>query len=398
MTVQTPFDPRFDTPIDRRGTNCDKWDNMQRLHGVAPGDGIAMWVADTDFAPPAIVQAAAERMVRHGVYGYYGNDAGLREAIAWWMHTRHGWEVAPDAIFHTHGLVNGIAHVIDAFTEPGDGVVIFPPVYHAFARIIRAGGRDLVDCPLVQRDGRGTMDFAAYDAAMTGRERMAILCSPHNPGGQVWTPEELRAVADFAIRHDLILIADEIHHDLVYPGHTHLTMARAAPDILDRLVVLSAVSKTFNLAGGAIGQVVVPDPKLQARFAARLKAFGLTRNAFGMTLAEAAYSPEGAAWVDDLMAYLDRNRRIFDDGMAAIPGVTSRPLQATFLAWVDFTGTGMGQAEIERRIAQDARIAASSGPGFGAGGNGFMRFNLGLPRARIIEAVARLQDAFSDLQ
>jgi cystathionine beta-lyase len=388
----------FDRIIDRRGTHSNKWDMMESLYGVKPDDGIAMWVADMDFAPPACVQAAVEKMAAHGVYGYFGDYRPYQEAITWWMKTRHGWAVDPKSIFTTHGLVNGTALCVDAFTRPGDGVVLMTPVYHAFARVIKAAGRQVVECRLKTEAGRYEMDFAAWDAQMTGAERMLILCSPHNPGGRVWTAEELRGVADFAKRHDLILMSDEIHHDLVYPGHKHLVMANAAPDIADRLVMMTATTKTFNLAGGLSGNVIIGDEGLRKRFGERMMAMGISPNAFGIHMATAAYSPEGAAWVDALMAYLDGNRTIFDEGIGQIPGLSSMRLEATYLAWVDFAGTGMAAAEFTRRVEKDARIAANHGATFGAGGESFLRFNIGTRRALVVEAVARLQKAFGDLQ
>ncbi len=399
MTVHAPFDPRFDTRIDRRGTHCGKWDMMEQVYGVAPDDGLAMWVADMDFAAPDPVRDAVRALADHGVFGYFGDDGAYRAAIRWWMDLRHGWQVDPAAIFTTHGLVNGVAMCLDTWTAPGDAVVLFTPVYHAFARVIRAAGRAVVECPLTTApDGTYAMDIDAWDAQMTGREKMVILCSPHNPGGRVWTVAELRSVADFARRHDLILVSDEIHHDLVFPGARHVPMAVAAPDIADRLVMLTAASKTFNIAGAHVGNVIVPDPALRRQFAARMAAMGMSPNTFGMHMVTAAYAPAGAAWVDDLVAYLDGNRRVFDAGVNAIPGLRSVPLQSTYLAWVDFGGTGMDRAEFTRRVEAEARIAANHGPSFGAGGDSFLRFNLGMPRAQIAEAVSRLQDAFSDLQ
>lgn len=391
-------DTDFDRRIERRGTGCAKWDLMGPLYGVPPEDGIAMWVADTDFAAPDPVRAALAQMADHGVFGYPGDDAGYREAIRWWMATRHGWQIAPGAIFSTHGLVNAVGLCLDTFSDPGDGVVLFTPVYHAFARLITAAGRTVVECPLARRGGRYGMDLAAYDALIGPRTRLAILCSPHNPGGTVWRPEELRALADFARRHDLLLLSDEIHHDLVFPGARHLPMARAAPEIRDRLVTLCAASKTFNIAGAHIGNVVIEDPALHARFDARLKALGLKPNAFGLRMVEAAYSPDGAAWCDALVDYLDGNRRLFDAALAEIPGAASMPLEATYLAWVDFAGTGLSQTELLERVQTTARIAANHGETFGTGGAGHLRFNLGAPRGVVREAANRLVAAFADLQ
>jgi cystathionine beta-lyase len=388
----------FDEDINRIGTHSVKWDGMEALYGVSPQDGIAMWVADMDFRPPACVQRALDGMTAHGIYGYYGDDAPYRDAIRWWMQNRHGWALAREEIFTTHGLVNGTALCVDTFTAPGDGVVLMTPVYHAFARVIRSAGREVVECRLALQDGRYEMDFDAWDAQMTGREKMLILCSPHNPGGRVWTEAELQGVAAFCQRHDLILVSDEIHHDLVFPDHHHTPMTVAAPGALDRMVMLTATTKTFNIAGGHTGNVIIPDPNLRARFATRMAGLGISPNSFGLFMAEAAYSPEGAAWVDALMTYLEGNRQVFDAGIRAIPGLSSMTLEATYLAWVDFEGTGMAPAEFKDRVQRAAKIAANHGETFGAGGESFLRFNIATPRARVVAAVERLQTAFSDLQ
>ena len=390
--------PDFDEPINRIGTHSVKWDMMEKLYGVSPREGLAMWVADMEFRPPACVQKAVEDMAAHGLYGYYGDESDYLAAIRWWMETRHGWQIAPEAIFTTHGLVNGTALCVDAFTQPGDGVILMTPVYHAFARVIRAAGREVIECPLEVTEGRYTFDTAAWAARLTPTTRMLILCSPHNPGGRVWSMAELRAIADFCIQHDLILVSDEIHHDLVFAGQKHTVMPLAAPDALDRMVVMTATTKTFNIAGSHSGNVIIPDPTLRARFAARMNALGISANSFGLFMATAAYSPEGAAWVDALTAYLDGNRRLFDEGVNAIPGLRSMPLESTYLAWVDFSGTGMSKPEFIERVEKSAKIAANHGESFGLGGDSFLRFNIAAPRAQVAEAVARLQAAFADLQ
>ena len=391
------LDETFDEIIDRRGTHCVKWDMMEPLYGVSPEDGLAMWVADMEFRPPEIVQDALRRMVDHGVYGYFGDDSRYRAAIRWWMEARHGWRIEDPWIFTTHGLVNGTAMCLDAYTEPGDGIVLTTPVYHAFARVIRAAGRQVVEMPLALKGGRYEMDLDAWDAAMTGAERMLILCSPHNPGGRVWSARELRGVADFARRHDLILVSDEIHHDLVMPGHRHTPMAHVE-GVEDRLVTMTATTKTFNIAGAHVGNVVIADEALRARFAARMAAMGMSPNSFGLHMATAAYSPEGGTWVDRLVAYLDANRHAFDAAVNAIPGVRSMALEATYLAWVDFAGTGMSREEFTARVERDARIAVNHGTSFGQGGESFLRFNIAAPRAVVEDAGRRLREAFADLQ
>ena len=389
----------FDEPIDRLGTLCSKWDDMHKIFGVAPQDGIAMWVADMDFRPPAPVQQAVEAMARHGIYGYPGEHRPYLEAIRWWMQNRHGWTVEPEWILTAHGLVNGTALCVDTFTAPGDAVVLMTPVYHGFARVIRAAGRGITEFPLVVEDGEYRMDWEGWAGLMTGREKMLVLCSPHNPGGRVWSEAELRQVAEFCAAHDLILVSDEIHHDLVLPGSLrHHVLADLVPEAAPRLITLTAATKTFNIAGAHIGNLIVADPDLRRRLSQRFMALGISPGLFGLNMVAAAYSPEGAAWVDDLVAYLDGNRQVFDRGIAAIPGLRSMPLQATYLAWVDFAGTGMAPAEIERRIAHDARIAASGGASFGTGGESFVRFNLATTRARVEAAVERMNRAFGDLQ
>lgn len=387
----------FDEIIDRRGTHCVKWDMMEALYGVSAEDGISMWVADMDFRPPQCVQDAVADMHAHGVYGYFGDDSKYRAAICWWMQERHGWTVDPSHIFSTHGLVNGTAMCIDAFTAPGDGVVLLTPVYHAFAKVINAAKRDLCELEMPIVDGRLTLDFEAFDAQIKGHETMLVLCSPHNPGGRVWTRDELQGIADFAKRHDLILVSDEIHHDLTMPGRTHIPMTHI-DGIEDRLVMMTAATKTFNIAGSHIGNVIIADDTLRAKFAGRMAALGMSPNSFGLFMVTAAYSPAGAEWLEELRAYLAENARIFDEGINAIPGLRSMALESTYLAWVDFDGTGMTKDEFTDRVTNTAKIAANYGPTFGKGGDSFLRFNIAAPRSVIEDAVARMTAAFSDLQ
>lgn len=387
----------FDEIIDRRGTHCAKWDKMEAIYGVPRDTGIAMWVADMDFQPPQVVRDALQAQVDHGFFGYFGDDSKYLAAIQWWMENRHGWKVDPSWIFTTHGLVNGTAMCVDAFTAPGEGVILFTPVYHAFARVISAAGREVVECEMTNNAGRYEMDFDRWDAQMTGNEKMLVLCSPHNPGGRVWTRAELQGVADFAKRHDLIIVSDEIHHDLVMPGNTHTPMA-LIEGISDRLIMMTASTKTFSIAGAHVGNVIIEDDKLRAKFGARMMAMGLSPNSFGLFMATAAYSPEGAAWVDELVTYLEGNRQLFDAAIDAIPGLSSMKLEATYLSWVNFEDTGMPIGEAIKRVQEDAGIAVNHGETFGKGGETFMRFNIATPRARVEEACNRLTEAFSDLQ
>lgn len=389
----------FDEIIDRRGTNASKWDLMESFSGVSPQDGIAMWVADMDFAAPDFLQDAVRGLLDKANYGYFCGIEKYQESVKWWMQTRHNWAVEAEWMFVTYGLGNGIAMALHTYTDPGDGVVTFTPVYHEFEAKIRKTGRVNTQLPLTMlADGTYAMDFDSYDPLLTGDEKIVLISSPHNPAGRVWTREELSALADFCVRNDLLLVSDEIHNDLVMPGHTHVPTHVAAPQITDRLIAMTSGSKTFNIAGARTGCVIIPDPKLRARFDTFYRSMDISPNLLGITLSQAAYSPEGARWTDELVDYLAGNIELFNSRMNAIPGVRAMPMQSTYLAWVDFADTGMAQSEILERVHRDARIAPTPGSGLGKGGESFLRFNIATPRARVEEACDRLTEAFKDLQ
>ena len=388
----------FDEVIDRRGTHSSKWDTMEELYGVSPDNGLSMWVADMDFRAPKIIQEKLRGINSHGIYGYYGDHKEYNNSIKWWMKNRHNWEIDTSWIFTTHGLVNGTGLCIDAFTKPGDGIILFTPVYYQFSNLVEAAGRKVLECPLKLIDNQYHFNFVAYERNLSGDEKMVILCSPHNPGGRVWTKNELQEVAKFAKKHDLVLVSDEIHHDLVYPNKSHTVMPIADPSVCDRLVMMTATTKTFNIAGAHSGNVIISNPNLRQKFSQRIKALGISPNSFGLFMATAAYSPEGAQWLDELMHYIDGNRVIFDREINKIPGLSSMPLEGTYLAWVDFSDTGMEEKEFIYRVQEKAKIAVNHGSTFGTGGEKFLRFNLATPRNLVVEATTRLKDAFSDLQ
>jgi len=388
---------KFDQIVDRRGTRSLQWDAAEAVTGVAGDDALAMWLADTDFPMAEVIANALHRLTESGFVSYMSDITPFREATVWWMRERHGWTISPDWILPVNGLGNGISMLVTGLADLGDEVIVFSPVYQEFKMRIEAAGRRAVEIPMTCQDGRRIPDLERAAAAVTDRTKIVLFCSPHNPGGQVWTPEELGAVAEFARAHDLLLASDEIHQDIVYPGARFTPMAQI-DGVADRLVTLAAPSKTFNIAGLRTGQLIIEDRALRDRMRATLEAAGVQPNIAGVTAAAAAYSPEGAAWADAQNAYLLGNRDRFAEGLNRIPGVRATPLEATFLAWVDFTGTGMSEAELKKRIIGRARIAAGHGSKFGPGGEGFFRFCIGTQRARIDEAVARLQDAFSDLQ
>jgi cystathionine beta-lyase len=389
----------FDRVIERRGTHASKWDNMAKLSGIAAPDAIPMWVADMDFAaPPGVTEALAAETGR-AVYGYYADTGSWAEALAAWMTHRHGLHIDREWISPTPGIVSGLGLILQALSSPGDEVVVFPPAYHAFRRIILANERRIRDVELVERDGRYHIDGQALRAMLTPRTKVVFFCSPHNPGGTVWSLEEIRSLADVCAAHDLLLVSDEIHCDLVFAGARHIPTLKAAPDIADRLITCVAATKTFNLAGAHVGACVTSNPALKRRIDARILAGGLgSYNRFGMIATEAAWR-SGAAWLDALLPYLAHNRDVFDRRItAAIPGARSMRLAATYLAWVDFSATGLPAEEVDARVKQRARIFASPGTQFGPGGERWLRFNFATPRPILEQALDRLEHAFSDVR
>lgn len=387
----------FDTPVSGFGRHTQRWDDMDPLRGVAGTDALPMFVADMEFRAAPCILDALRNEIEFGYMGYFGNPAPVAEAVSHWMETRHGWSFSPDCVQFTHGVVQGFARVIEMATEPGDGVILFTPVYHSFRKKIPAKGRTLVESPMVLRDGRYEMDLEGLAEVLTGREKVLTLISPHNPGGRIWSADELRAVADFCVAHDLILISDEIHMDLTFPGAKHIPTSVAAPHVKDRLITITAASKTFNIAGGETGLAIIEDAALLERFKAAQKAYGGTPNRFGMIMTKAAFT-DGADWLDAAQAYIAENFRIWRERMNALPGVSVMDMQATYLTWVDFSGTGMSHDELLRRIQQDAKIAVSPGPDFGPDGEGYQRFNIAMSRGNLTRAADRLDAAFADLQ
>ena len=386
----------FDTQIALRGTHASKYDKIGAVYGVEDSDIIPMWVADMDFAAAPSIRAALRAEIDRGYMGYWGGNEPVDQAIANWYKAQHGWAVDPGCVRYTHGVVSGYGDAIAAFSKPGDAVIVFSPVYHAFYRQIEAMDRVVVESPLVERDGMFHMDLKALADQLTGTERLVTFCSPHNPGGRIWTAEEIRALTDFCAAHDLILISDEIHMDLVFPGAKFTPTAVAAPTCLDRLIVLTAASKGFNIAGGETGLMLVPDPKLKAEMDRIILDRESSPNRFGMVMTLAAFAESGD-WSDAVRAYLADNFREFAERMNALPGVNVMQMEATYLSWVDFSALGMSDQELLSRVL-GAKVAPNPGTQFGTGGAGHLRFNLALPKATLDEAISRLEVAFSDVQ
>jgi cysteine-S-conjugate beta-lyase len=389
----------FDRVIERRGTHASKWDNMAKMSGITAPDAIPMWVADMDFAAPPGVTEALQEAVDRGVHGYYADTGSWAEALCSWLVRRHNLKLDPAWVTPTPGVVSGLGLVLQAVSEPGDEVVLFPPAYHAFRRIVTANDRRILDAQLVEANGRYMMDLDALRAKLTPRTKVVFFCNPHNPGGTAWTPDEIRALARLCIEHNLILCSDEIHCDLMLGAARHTPTLTAAPEVADRLVSSFAATKTFNLAGAHAGATVTSNAEIKKKIDARAMASGLgSYNSFGMITTEAAWRT-GDAWLDALLVYLGKNRDMLDKRIeAAAPGARSMRLDATYLAWVDFAGTGLSPEEVSSRVKQRARIFASPGEQFGPGGASWLRFNFATPRSILDEALARLEEAFSDLR
>lgn len=386
----------FDTQLALKGTHSAKYDAIEREFGRDDPEMIPMWVADMDFAAPPPVLEAAKREVDRGFLGYFTNTKPIAEAVSNWYQSRHDWHVDASWVRFTHGVVNAYGVALASYTEPGDEVIVFSPVYHAFFRQIEAMGRVAVESPLLVENGVFHMDLTRLEASLSGREKVLTLCTPHNPGGRIWTQDELRDVAAFCEKHDLLLVSDEIHMDLVFPGARFIPTGVAAPGCVDRLIVLTAASKGFNLAGGETGIMIVPDGALRQRIDAVMVDREATPNRFGMVMIEAAFN-EGAEWSDAVRAYLAENFMIFEERVGALPGVSVMPMAATYLSWVDFTALGMSDAELIDRMLE-AKVAPEKGTKFRKGGTGHLRFNVALPRSTLIEAIERIERAFADLQ
>lgn len=387
------MDYNFDTVVDRRGTDCEKFDFAQE-HGL-PADALPMWVADMDFPAPPEVLDALRGCVDHGIFGYSGVKADYAEAVTGWFSRRFGWQTRPEWIVRTPGVVFALAMAVRAFTEPGDPVLIQPPVYRPFFSVIRNNGRRVVENPLVLKDGRYGIDFEGFERAIVDqRIRLFLLCSPHNPAGRVWTADELRALGEICDRHGVIVVSDEIHCDFTWPEHPHTPFILAAPEMAERSVVCTAPSKTFNLAGLQASNLFAPGAELREALKKEIAACGFGElNSMGLAACKAAYRT-GDRWLDALKDYLRGNLAYMRDFLRReLPMLRLIEPEGTYLAWVDFSALGLAPAALNDLIAHRARLWLDDGTIFGAQGAGFQRFVLACPRATVEEAMRRLKGA-----
>ncbi len=386
----------FDRIIPREGTRSEKYSRKTLEEKFGNPDAIPMWVADMDFqcAPP-IVEAVTRRAA-HGIYGYTSRDDEYFEAIAGWQRRRHGWDIQKDWICYTAGVVPAVCYVLLACTRPGDKVLIQEPVYHPFRNTAEGLDRGVEVNPLVLRDGRWQMDFEDLEkkAADPG-VKVLILCSPHNPVGRVWTREELLRVGEICLRHGLLILSDEIHNDLIMPGHRHTVFAGLSPELAARTVTCTSPSKTFNLAGMQSSSIIIPDADLRGRYHAVLQKLHLGgQNPFGMAATVAAYNQCGD-WVDQAVGYIHQNFLTLRDGLQkTMPKAVVYPLEGTYLAWADLSAyleDGPEPAEVQ--VGRRAGVALDGGTWFGQGGRGCLRFNLACPRSLVVRAVGQIAAA-----
>ncbi len=384
----------FDTILDRRHTHSLKWDRCPVDFGL--DDVIPMWVADMDFAAPPEVVEAVSRRAAHGAYGYASIPESFWASAIDWLRERHGWAVERSWLARAPGVVPAVNLCVNAFTAPGDGVVVQTPVYYPFFHAVERNGRRLVRNPLAADGGSYRMDLADLERRIDERTRLLILCSPHNPVGRVWRREELAQLGEVCARRDLLVLSDEIHMDLVLPGRRHVPLASISPALAERTVTLLAPSKTFNIAGLNMSLVVSSNPALLARYTERFEAAGLTiASLFGAVALEAAYR-HGADWLDQLLGYLEGNVDLADRFIAErLPDLRFIRPEGTYLALIDCRRLGMPQAELDEFCLRQARVYFDSGAWFGEESSGFVRINLACPRATLAEALARIERAFS---
>ncbi|MFT5064488.1 MAG: cystathionine beta-lyase [Yoonia sp.] len=387
----------FDEVINRRDVPALKVHRM-----VLGADGMNLFpagVADMDFrAPPAVLEAMTQRAA-HGVFGYETAPDGLMPALTSWLDRRHGWTVNPDHVLRAPNVLNSLSMAINLFAEQGDGIIVQPPVFFDFADIIAENGRHMVTNPLILSGGRYEMDFKGLEAcAADPRTKMLFLCNPHNPVGRVWTESELAQLGAICRKHGVIVVADEIHGDITFSGHTYTPFASVSPeDALNSITCLSP-AKSFNIAACCSAFTVVPDQAKRDAFKVENSRLTVNKNnAFASVAMEAAYL-NGAPWLDAATAYIADNLAVVRNHLADVPEVTLIEPEGTFLLWLDFRALGFDPAQLTRFLRQDAGWAITRGIAFGESGSGFGRLNIACLRTRLSAALIDLTAAITKLK
>jgi cystathionine beta-lyase len=382
----------FDEVIDRRGTFSYKWDQSEKLFGRS--DILPLWVADMDFKPPQEVVDAIVERAKQGIYGYTIRTDEYYEAVSGWLKRRHGWHVKHEWITSSPGVVPALSLCVHAFTQPGDKVIIQTPVYYPFFDVIRMNGRTIVENPLILREGRYEMDFELLEKQAADGAKLLILCSPHNPGGRVWTLEELKRLGEICVRHGVLIVADEIHHDLVFPGYKHIPLASMNETFANNIITCIAPSKTFNLAGLMASSVIIPNDQLRRRYDYALKTFSIHMESyFGITAVISSYT-YGDQWVDELMQYLQGNLDfLMTFVQERLPRIRTMKPEASYLVWMDCREISSDPADLKKLMYEEAGVAFNDGSIYGEQGRGFLRVNIACPRSLLAEALEKFAAA-----
>lgn len=380
----------FDKITDRRGTNCVKYDAAAEVFGRE--DVLPLWIADSDFACPPFIVEAVRKRAEHPVYGYTFQGPEFFRAVTEWVRRRNDWSIESDWIGFTPGVVAGFSLAIQALTEEGDGVLIQPPVYPPFAKMTRMNNRKVVNNPLVWDGEKYVIDFDDFEAKLK-ESKVFLMCNPHNPTGRVFTREELRRMGDLCVRHNVYIISDEIHSDLILKPHRHIHIASLSDEIARRTITFIAPSKTFNVAGLAASVSIIPDESVRRRFSRQADLAGASHgNLFGTTALVAAYE-QGDEWLDGFMVQMGKNARYIVDFLRErIPSVRAYVPESTYLMWLDFRAWGLSPEELFR-VLVDAGLGLSDGKDFGEEGVGFMRINIATSPEVLEEAMKRLEAA-----
>ena len=382
----------FDEQIRREGTNCIKYDFRKNVFGRE--EVLPLWVADMDFKTPDFIIDALRKRLDHEVLGYTFRPDSYFEAIMNWLKKRHEWNIKKEWISFSPGVVAGLTLAIETFSNPGDEVILQPPVYSPFFDSIKSTGRQLVENPLRLVDGRYTFDLEDLRNKITEKTRLLLLSNPQNPGGMVWTKEELTALAGICLEHHVLIISDEIHSDLVYAGHKHIPLPTLSERIAQNCIVCMAPSKTFNVAGLTTSFLVIPNKRLFIRYERTLEVPHLHMgNLFGHVSLEAAYN-HGADWLEQLIGYLYDNYCFLESFLKKnLPGVVPMKPEATYLVWLDFSAFGLSDDELNKKIV-DAGVGLNRGIQFGRQGSGYMRMNIGCTRFMLELALEKIAQAF----
>jgi len=384
----------FDQLIERKGSSSVKWDGMEKFLGAR--DALPMWVADMDFLTPAYITEAIIKRARHGIFGYPIREEGYFTSLASWLARRHQWTVERDWITFSPAVVPALNMAVLAYTQPGDKIIVQPPVYFPFFTAATDHKRTLVYNKLVMHEGRLCMDFENLELLAQDGARMLMLSNPHNPGGSVWTKDELQQMADICLKYNILIISDEIHCDLIYKPFKHIPVAGLSKEISNITITTVAPSKTFNLSGLSTASVIIENENLHKKFNAQVDHLHINwGNIFGNIASEEAYL-HGDTFVDELVDYLTGNVETLEKFVADnLPEIKVIRPESTFLVWLDCTGMGMNDKELNEFFLHKAKVGLNPGAMFGPGGEGFMRINIGCPRVTLLKGLAQIKEAFT---